>query len=73
MNNPPVRLAKKEEPVMLSNVLERIKQWAMRHMNILLPIALVIAMGLFVAFCFAICGTSATESGTLYNQFNQTI
>ena len=69
----PVRLAKKEEPIMFNNISKRIKDWAFRHMNILLPIALVIAMGLFVAFCFAICGTSATESGTLYNQFNQTI
>ena len=64
--NTPVRLAKKEEPIMFNDILKRIKDWAFRHMNIIIPIALIIALALFVVACFAICGVSATGD-TIYN------
>ena len=67
----PVRLGKKEESN--SSVMARIDDWALNHAHILLPISIIIALGLFTALCYAIVGVSATESGSVYNQFENII
>ena len=67
----PVRLGKKEESN--SSVMARIDEWALNHAHILLPISPIIALCLLIALCYAIVGVSATESGSVYNQFENII
>ena len=70
----PVRLDKQDNGNNFSfNVFGRIEKWAFRYAHILLPIFIVLGLLLFVAFCFVICGASATESGLEYNQFQNII
>ena len=73
MSNTPVRLYKKQEDTMFERLFQWIERFALRYAHILLPIALILALALFVALCFILCGASATDSGVVYNQFNNTI
>ena len=47
--------------------------WIQRNFYIIALIFLIILMIMFVWVCFAIVGVSATESGTVYNQFDNII
>lgn len=48
-------------------VNQKFEDWAMRNAHILLPVSIVVLILLFVAVCFAICGVSAVESGSMRN------
>ena len=66
MNNPP-RLYPKTTPK------EDMETWLLNHAHIILPILLVLLLLLFIGFCFAACGVSATDSGLRYNHFMDVI
>ena len=67
MRSSPARLGKKNMP---DNEFEI---WIIKHANIFVPLALLILLILFVMLCYAICGVSATESGVVYNHFQDVI
>ena len=74
MNNGPVRLQKVEDnEVTLMDIHEKIEGVLLRYGHILIPILLIIALIGFMAICFLICGTSATESGLQYNQMENIV
>ena len=54
-------------------VSRRIEQWAFRYAHIILPLALLLGLLLFIAFCYTICGASATDSGLTYNQMERLV
>lgn len=58
----PIRLAKKVSKK------ERVQNWTNRHYGTLVGIGIIIALILFVSFCFMF--VPGTESGLVYN--NQT-
>ena len=63
----PVRLQKR-------NVEEnKVEAWILNHAHIFLPLAVIILMILIVLLVYAVCGGSATESGLMYNHFQDVI
>ena len=70
----PVRLDKQDNGNSFSfKILDRIEKWAFRYAHIILPLFIILGLLLFIAFCFVICGASATESGMQYNQLERII
>ena len=65
--NQPARLHKIES----ESVNDKIECFALRHANIIVPLALIILVLLFVALAYAVIGVSAVESGTYYYHLNQ--
>jgi len=61
----PARLHKKEE--------QNIEAWILSHANIFLPLCLVILVILLTLLVFTVTGVSATESGVVYNHFQDVI
>lgn len=43
-----------------------------RHLNIILPVVIVLSLIAFIIICFAICGVSATGDG-IYNGMSRVI
>jgi hypothetical protein len=64
--NTPARL-NKQEP------MGKYEAWVVSHANIFLPVAVVILFILFTCLVFALTGVSATESGNVYNHFQDVI
>ena len=56
-----------------NNLRERVEAWCIRHALLLTVISIIVFLLAFVAICSALCGASATESGTVYNQFQNII
>ena len=71
--NEKARLQKQQEESMLTSLFEKIEAFLMRHASFFLAISLIVLMALFIFLCYAICGISATESGTLYNHWEEII
>ena len=63
----PARLHKK------TTTFEKIDEWALNHVHIILPIAILTLLILFVMLCYAIVGVSAVESGVQYNHLADVI
>ena len=51
----------------------RIEAWCIEHATILLVLSIILCLLLFMVACYTLVGVSATESGTVYNQFNRII
>ena len=75
----PVRLDKQPETnyfdtdFFCNNLKKRVEAWCIRHALLLTVISIIVFLLAFVAICSALCGASATESGTVYNQFQNII
>ena len=71
----PARLQRKEEKSSSVSqlVMDTIEAWVQTHALLCLIIFIAILISLFVILCFAIVGVSATDSGVVYNQFNNII
>ena len=69
--NKKARLEKQKDDI--SPFLNKLDEWAMRNVHIILPICLITLMILFVLLCYAIIGVSATDSGLQYNHFQEVI
>lgn len=71
----PVRLGKKDnvDNDFFCDSSSKIEAWCNNHVSFLLLVSIIIFSLLFVALCYAIIGVSATESGTVYNQFNRIV
>ena len=54
-------------------IMDRIEKWVFRYAHIILPLVLILGLLLFIAFCYTICGASATDSGLTYNQMENII
>ena len=68
----PVRLSKKDN-VHEFSFMDKVEALAIRHAPLLFILAICLLIALFVTLIFAITGVSATESGVVYNQFDQII
>lgn len=55
------------------NLKERVEAWCIKHASLCMLISIIVFLLAFVVLCSALCGVSATESGTVYNQFNHII
>lgn len=51
----------------------KMEAFILRHASIFMVILIILFLLLFVAMLYTICGASATESGNLYNHFNDII
>ena len=70
----PARLHKVEKKeVTFMDIIGKLENVLLRYGHILIPIAILLALLGFVAFCFLICGASAVESGVEYNAFERII
>ena len=78
----PVRLDKKPEKkhhfdtanFFCNNDLKtKVEAWCIKHASACMLISIIVFLLAFVVLCSALCGVSATESGTVYNQFNHII
>ena len=74
----PVRLAKKEDKrndiySFFNNLTDIVEAWVLSHASLCLCIAISLLIALFVVLIFTLTGVSATESGTVYNQFNNIV
>ena len=56
-----------------ANIQSKMEAWAYAHASLCLYLLIIVFLLLFVVLCSALCGVSATESGTVYNQFNHII
>lgn len=56
-----------------SSISDRIEAWLYRHASLCLFICMILIGVLFVILCSLLVGVSATESGTVYNQFQNII
>ena len=72
MSSEPARLHKIHDDTSV-NATEAIEAWCLRHAPIVLFLILIILFLLFIVLVFTIVGTSATESGTMYNQFDRIV
>ena len=73
--NRPVRLGKQEHNNVspFDLLCGRIEAFLLRHASFFLIIAVIVLMALFIALCFALCGSGATESGVVYNHLEEVI
>ena len=72
--NRPVRLQKTEtNDSPFYNICGMIEAFLLRYASFFLVIAVIVLMALFIALCYAVCGVSATESGTVYNNMSRWI
>ena len=70
----PARLHRKEEKESsISQYGMNIEAWVLSHASLCLCIAISLLIALFVVLIFTLTGVSATESGTVYNQFNNIV
>ena len=70
----PARLHRKEEKESsISQYGMNIEAWVLSHASLCLYIAISLLIALFVLLIFTLTGVSATESGTVYNQFNNIV
>jgi hypothetical protein len=56
-----------------SSISDRIEAWLYRHASLCLLICIILIGVMFVILCSLLVGVSATESGTVYNQFQNII
>ena len=79
--NSPARLHRKEENSSVNNkvshlgrlVMDTIEAWVNTHALLCLIVLTSLLMAAFVVVIFMITGVSATESGTVYNQFQNIV
>lgn len=57
----------------LLSISGKIEAWCYRHASICLLICIILIGIMFVILCSLLVGVSATESGTVYNQFQNII
>ena len=78
----PARLHRKEERKFSSVnkvshigewLFDHIEAWVLSHALLCLIVAMCMLMALFVALIFTLTGVSATDSGVVYNQFNNIV
>ena len=73
----PARLEKQPEPNhfdrFLQHILSRVEAWCIKHALFFFTIFIILSLLLFVVLIYALVGVSATESGVVYNQFNNII
>lgn len=78
----PVRLDKKQEKrnhfdtanFFCNNDLKtKVEAWCIKHASACMLISIIVFLLAFVVLCSLLCGVSATESGTVYNQFTNII
>lgn len=55
------------------NLSRKLEAFILSHASFFLILALIVLMMLFIMLCYAICGVSATESGTVYNHLEGVI
>jgi len=66
----PVRLQKKPTR---EDYQKEINYWVTRNFGIIAIVTVIFLLIVFVIVCFAIVGVSATDSGVVYNHFNEVI
>lgn len=72
--NQPARLHKKVDDVSPVNKLfDMIEAWVQTHALLCLFVLFAFLISLFVVLVYAIIGVSATDSGVVYNQFNNIV
>ena len=70
----PARLHKKKESSSISqSIIDGIDAWVQTHALLCLIVFICLLMAMFVVLIFTLTGVSATESGVVYNQFNNII
>ena len=74
----PIRLEKQPEKNnyvdrFLQHILRRIEAYCIEHALFFFTLFIILSLLLFVVLIYALVGVSATESGTVYNQFNNII
>ena len=71
----PARLHRKEEKTSSVSqlILDTIEEWVLTHSLLCLIVTICLLMALFIFLIFTLVGVSATESGTLYNQFQNIV
>lgn len=67
-NQPKYDLHPKAKP----NFTVKFYRFVGRHLNIILPVVIVLSLTAFIIICFAICGVSATGDG-IYNGMSRVI
>ena len=77
MSRGPVRLEKKQDDYHFNSFLDRVwdkaEAWILRHATLFLFVCMALLIAMFVVVMFMIIGVSATDSGTVYNQFNNIV
>lgn len=66
----PVRLHKQEKTSYVNLLNNRVEAWVLSHATLCLFVLMALLLIGFVMVCFAICGASAVESGTMRNFMN---
>ena len=75
----PARLHKIEEDdyhlinSFLDRVWNKVEGFILAHATLFLLVFMAFLIAMFVVLMFAIIGVSATDSGTVYNQFNNIV